>query len=98
MSSLSLRPLKRLRPQRAGEDEGSLLWRELRDWRPLDLVGYIAAWIAGGILTAVALFVLAFLAVKGISYLSLDLVLSRPEPVPISRRQAAFSIRSSARC
>lgn len=80
MSSLSLRPLRRRKPEPSVEAEGrALLWRELREWRVLDLVGYVAAWVAGGLLTAIAVFVLAFLAVKGVSYLSLDLVVSRPE-------------------
>ncbi|MBJ7473275.1 MAG: ABC transporter permease subunit, partial [Solirubrobacteraceae bacterium] len=55
-------------------------WRsELRGWRPLDVVGYLLAWLAGGILTLVAISLLAYLAYKGLSFLTFDLVTQRPE-------------------
>jgi phosphate transport system permease protein len=76
MSSVPIKPATGgQRPSRR-----QLLVRELSEWRILDLVGYAGAWIAGILLVLVALFLLAYLAVKGVSYLSLDLVVSRPEP------------------
>lgn len=53
---------------------------ELRAWRPLDVVAYAAAWIAGLTLATVAFLMLAFLAYKGLTYLSLELVTHRPQP------------------
>ncbi len=69
------------RPSAPGEPSPlRILIRDLRGWRITDLIGYLAAWGAGLFLTLVALFLLGFLAVKGVSYLSLDLVTSRPQP------------------
>ncbi|MDO9356476.1 MAG: ABC transporter permease subunit [Solirubrobacteraceae bacterium] len=53
---------------------------ELGGWRLVDLLAYGAAWAAGLMLTFIALALLAFLAIKGVSFLSLDLITSRPEP------------------
>jgi phosphate transport system permease protein len=57
-----------------------LLLRELSQWRITDLIGYLSAWAAGLLLTLIAVSLLGFLAVKGITYLSLDLLVHRPEP------------------
>lgn len=57
-----------------------ILLRDLREWRITDIIGYLGAWAAGIFLTLVAFFLLGFLAVKGISFISADLVTSRPQP------------------
>ncbi len=57
-----------------------MLRSELRDWRLLDIAAYLASWIAGIVLALTAFSLLAFLAYKGLSYLSLELVVSRPQP------------------
>lgn len=57
-----------------------VLRTELRDWRPLDLIAYLASWIAGLTLALVAFLMLAFLAYKGLSFLSVELVTHRPQP------------------
>lgn len=75
MTSVPLNDHDAEQPSRA-----RLLLRDLRDWRLTDVIGYFGAWVAGLSLTLVALFLLGFLAVKGLSFLSLDLVTSRPEP------------------
>jgi phosphate transport system permease protein len=53
---------------------------EFSGWRPLDLIGLGAAWAAGLLLAGVAFLMLVFLAYKGISYLSIDLLTHRPQP------------------
>jgi phosphate transport system permease protein len=53
---------------------------ELRLWRPLDLVGVAAAWIVGGLLCLVAASLVLYMGYRGLQYISLDLLISRPEP------------------
>lgn len=77
MSSLPITPAP---TGTATPGRGARLRDELRGWRPLDLLAYGAAWFAGLLLTGIALALLAFLAVKGLSFLSLDLITQRPQP------------------
>ncbi|MEH3053683.1 MAG: ABC transporter permease subunit [Patulibacter minatonensis] len=78
MTSVPLKP--RRGSGTGGPSRVAILRRELSEWRIIDLIGYAGAWIAGTMLALIAFGLLAFLAVKGVSYLSLDLVASRPEP------------------
>jgi phosphate transport system permease protein len=75
MTSMPFKRVPSAQPSRL-----QLLWRDLREWRLGDLVGYVLAWGAGLALTFVALFLLAFLAYKGVSFISLELLTARPEP------------------
>lgn len=52
---------------------------ELRLWRPLDLLGVAAAWAVGLLLIAVAGSLIVYMGVKGLQYINLDLLLSRPQ-------------------
>ncbi len=50
-----------------------------RGWRPLDRLGYAAAWIAGVGLCLVAAAILVFMAVKGLQYLTPKLLVTHPQ-------------------
>lgn len=52
---------------------------ELRLWRPLDLLGVAAAWAVGLLLIAVAGSLILYMGYKGLQYINLDLLLSRPQ-------------------
>lgn len=52
---------------------------ELRLWRPLDLLGVAAAWTVGLLLVAVAGSLIVYMGYKGLQYINLDLLLSRPQ-------------------
>jgi phosphate transport system permease protein len=53
---------------------------ELRLWRPLDLLGVVAAWFVGLMLVVVAATLLIYMAYKGLQYVNLDLLVTRPQP------------------
>ncbi|MDO9406983.1 PstA family ABC transporter permease [Patulibacter sp.] len=53
---------------------------ELRLWRPLDLAGVAAAWLVGLLLVLVAGTLLLYMGYKGLQYVNLDLLVSRPQP------------------
>jgi phosphate transport system permease protein len=53
---------------------------ELRLWRPLDLLGVAAAWFVGLMLVVVAATLLIYMAYKGLQYVNLDLLVTRPQP------------------
>ncbi|EHN12075.1 Phosphate transport system permease protein PstA (TC 3.A.1.7.1) [Patulibacter medicamentivorans] len=63
-------PRERLRRLRA----------ELRHWRVTDLIGVAAAWVVGIGLCVVAASILGYMLVQGLRYLSLDLLVTQPEP------------------
>jgi phosphate transport system permease protein len=68
--------------RRSGSDDRSR-WKRLRGelalWRPLDLLGVAAAWAVGLLLIAVAGALIIYMGFRGIQYLSLDMLLSRPQ-------------------
>ncbi|WP_051472224.1 PstA family ABC transporter permease [Patulibacter minatonensis] len=53
---------------------------ELRLWRPLDLIGVGAAWLVGILLVLVAASLLIYMGYRGLQYVNLDLLFSRPQP------------------
>lgn len=59
---------------------GQRLRGELRLWRPLDLLGVAAAWVVGALLILVAASLLLYMGYQGLQYVSLDLLVSRPQP------------------
>lgn len=58
-------------------------WQRLRGelalWRPLDLLGVAAAWTVGLLLIVVAAALIVYMGYRGLQYLSLDMLLSRPQ-------------------
>lgn len=58
-------------------------WQRLRGeltlWRPLDLLGVVAAWTVGLLLIVVAVALIVYMGYRGLQYLSLDMLLSRPQ-------------------
>jgi len=65
-----------------GRGRRERLLGELRLWRPLDLLGLAAAWFVGLLLCAIAAALVLYMGYRGVQYLSLDLLISRPEPSP----------------
>jgi phosphate transport system permease protein len=72
-------------PVRAGGPgaESPTRWQRLRGelslWRPLDLVGVAAAWAVGLLLIVVAAALIIYMGFRGLQYLSLDMLVSRPQ-------------------
>ncbi|MEV4418369.1 ABC transporter permease subunit [Patulibacter sp. NPDC049589] len=67
-------------PVGAPRSRWSRLRGELRLWRPLDLVGVASAWLVGALLVLVAASLLIYMGYKGLQYVNLDLLVSRPQP------------------
>lgn len=67
-------------PTTPGRGRRDRLMGELRLWRPLDLLGVAAAWLVGAMLVLVAATLVLYMGYKGLQYISLDLLISRPEP------------------
>jgi phosphate transport system permease protein len=61
-----------------------------RTWRPLDRIGLALCWGAGVFLCLVAGGIVIFMLVRGIQYLSLDLVFSHPLPDLDQSRTGGF--------
>ena len=51
-----------------------------RDWRVLDRAGLALCWMAGLFLCAVTASIVIFMLVRGVQYLSLDLLFTHPQP------------------
>lgn len=71
------------RPTSPGRSAPRGRWQRLRGelalWRPLDLLGVAAAWTVGLLLIVVAAALILYMGYRGIQYLSLDMLLSRPQ-------------------
>lgn len=52
---------------------------ELSLWRPLDLLGVVAAWTVGLLLIVIAAALIVYMGFRGIQYLSLDMLFTRPQ-------------------
>lgn len=67
----------------AGGPESRGRWQRLRGeltlWRPLDLLGVVAAWTVGLLLIVIAAALILYMGFRGIQYLSLDMLLTRPQ-------------------
>lgn len=72
-----------VRPAGAGGPESRTRWQRLRGelalWRPLDLLGVAAAWAVGLLLIVIAAALILYMGIRGIQYLSLDMLLTRPQ-------------------
>ncbi|HST56626.1 MAG TPA: ABC transporter permease subunit [Solirubrobacteraceae bacterium] len=62
----------------------------LRSWRWSDRVVYVLAWASGVMLCAVAGALVAYLAVRGVQYLSPSVLFSRPQPGLDQARTGGF--------
>jgi phosphate transport system permease protein len=73
---------------------GTVIARAPRDriasWPLVDRIGYWLCWAVGIGLCLVALAIVAFMAVKGISYLSLSLLVHSPAPSSIQSQSGGF--------
>lgn len=71
-----------VRPEGHGPQSRSR-WQRIRGelslWRPLDLIGVVAAWAVGLLLVVIAAALIIYMGFRGIQYLSLDMLLSRPQ-------------------
>lgn len=62
----------------------------VRTWRPLDRVAFVLCWAAGIALCLIAGAIVVYMAVKGVQYLNLDLLLSRPQASADQRGSGGF--------
>ena len=84
----STEPLRPLRPppkRRVNES--------LRTWRWGDRIAFVLCWASGLTLCLIAAAIVLYMAVKGLQYLSLDMVFSRPQPSAGWLRMPLFPLR-----
>ncbi len=62
----------------------------VRTWRPLDRVAFLLCWGAGLMLCLIAGAIVVYMAVQGVHYLNLDLLLSRPKAAADQRGSGGF--------
>ena len=62
----------------------------VRTWRPLDRVAFVLCWAAGIALCLIAGSIVVYMAVQGLHYLNLDLLLSRPQASADQRGSGGF--------
>jgi phosphate transport system permease protein len=62
----------------------------LRTWRWGDRIAFVACWGAGLALCAIAAAIVVYMGVKGLQYLRLDLILSRPQVSADQRGSGGF--------
>ena len=62
----------------------------VRTWRPLDRVAFALCWTAGISLCLIAAAIVVYMAVQGVHYLNLDLLLSRPQASADQRGSGGF--------
>jgi phosphate transport system permease protein len=70
--SESLRPLRPPRKRKVNES--------LRTWRWSDRIAFVLCWAAGISLCLIALAIVLYMLVKGLQFLKLDMIFSRPQP------------------
>lgn len=78
----SLRPLRPPRKRRVNES--------LRTWRWGDRIAFVLCWASGLALCAIAGAIVVYMAVKGLQYLNLDLLTSRPQPAADQKSSGGF--------
>ena len=84
-----LRPVRPPRKRRVNES--------LRTWRWGDRIAFVLCWASGLALCAIAGAIVLYMAVKGLQYLNLDLLTSRPQPSADQKASGGFLTRSSGR-
>ena len=77
-----LRPLRPPRKRRVNES--------LRTWRWGDRIAFVLCWASGLALCAIAGAIVLYMAVKGLQYLNLHLVTSRPQPSADQKSSGGF--------
>jgi phosphate transport system permease protein len=78
-------PLRPLRPPRKRKVNESL-----STWRWGDRIAFVLCWAAGIALCLIAAAIVIYMAVKGLRYLNLDLILSRPQPSADQKGSGGF--------
>ena len=77
-----LRPLRPPRKRRVNES--------LRTWRWGDRIAFVLCWASGLAPCAIAAAIVVYMAVKGLQYLNLDLLTSRPQPSADQKSSGGF--------
>ena len=77
-----LRPLRPPRKRRVNESLGT--------WRWGDSIAFVLCWASGLALCAIAAAIVIYMAVKGLQYLNVDLVTSRPQPSADQKSSGGF--------
>lgn len=62
----------------------------LRTWRWGDRIAFVLCWASGLALCVVAAAIVVYMAVKGLQYLSLDMIFSRPLPSAVQEGSGGF--------
>jgi phosphate transport system permease protein len=78
-------PLRPLRPPRKRKVNESL-----RTWRWGDRIAFVLCWASGIALCLIAGAIVLYMAVKGLQFLSLDMILSRPQPSADQKGSGGF--------
>jgi phosphate transport system permease protein len=73
-------PAKRAKPVRDS----------VRTWRPLDRVAWVLCWAAGIGLCVIAVWIVGYMAIQGLKFISLDQLFSRPQPSADQRGSGGF--------
>ncbi|MGZ4271065.1 MAG: PstA family ABC transporter permease [Solirubrobacteraceae bacterium] len=62
----------------------------VRTWRPLDQVAFVLCWAAGITLCLIAAWIVLYMARQGLRFISVDQLLSRPQPSADQRGSGGF--------